>query len=95
MSLDATFEEANIPHGALLLLVGQTFSWDLNRKGSNITLLNNKLTANKKQETSFETVLANIFFENGSHYWEITVDTFIDMEDIYIGICKKNVNLYT
>ena len=44
---------------------------------------------------SYESVLANISFDSGSHYWEVIVDQFIDMEDLYIGIAKKNVHLYT
>lgn len=53
------------------------------------------MTANKKQETNYETVLANIGFDSGTHYWEITVDAFVDIDDVYVGITKQNVGLYT
>jgi hypothetical protein len=38
-------------------------------------------------------VLANIGFDSGTHYWEVTVDAFVDIEDIYVGIAKHNVKL--
>ena len=76
-------------------MLGQkSFTWDLNYKGSNIQLLNNCLTANKKFEIDYETVLATVGFNNGKHYWEIKLDTFVEMEDIYVGIAKRNVDLY-
>lgn len=46
-------------------------------------------------ETTHETVLANVGFDSGSHYWEVTIDTFVDLDDIYIGVAKNVVNLYT
>jgi tripartite motif-containing protein 9/67 len=52
------------------------------------------LTANKKFEIDFETVLANVGFCSGRHYWEIKLDTFVEMEDIFVGIAKRNVDLY-
>jgi hypothetical protein len=37
LNLDQTFEQAEIPNGSVLVLLGQkTFTWDLNYKGSNI-----------------------------------------------------------
>jgi hypothetical protein len=53
------------------------------------------LTANKKLETTYETVLANIGFDSGSHYWEISIDAFVDIDDVYIGVARNNVSLYT
>ena len=53
------------------------------------------MTANKKNDTDHETVLANIGFDSGQHYWEITVDAFVDLEDIYVGVAKHNIGLYT
>jgi len=110
LALDQSFEQQEIPHGAQLALLGQkTFTWDLNYKGSNIQvgtlynlslqLLNNCLTANKKYEIDFETVLGTVGFSSGSgghsrHYWEIKLDTFVDMEDIFIGIAPRNVELH-
>jgi hypothetical protein len=67
----------------------------LNYKGSNIQLLNNCLTANKKFEIDYETVLANVGFNCGKHYWEIKLDTFVEMEDIFVGIARRNIDLYT
>lgn len=96
LSMDQTFEESEIPNGAKLVLLGmKTFTWDLNNKGSNIQLLNNCLTANKKIEIDFGTVFATVGFNSGKHYWEIKLDTFVEFEDIYVGISRKNIDLYT
>ena len=100
LPLDQSFEQLEIPNGAQLVLLGQkSFTWDLNYKGSNIQLLNNSLTANKKYEIDYETVLGTIGFSSGNgghsrHYWEIKLDTFVDMEDIYVGIARRNVDLH-
>jgi len=61
---------------------------------ASLQLLNNCLTANKKYEIDYETVLANVGFNQGKHYWEIKLDTFIDMEDIFVGVASRNTNLY-
>lgn len=96
LNLDQTFEQLEIPHNAQLLLLGQkSFTWDLNYKGSNIQLLNNCLTANKKFEMDYETVLASVGFNNGRHYWEIKLDVFVEMEDIFVGVARRGVDLYT
>jgi len=101
LNMDQTFEQQEIPNNAQLVLLGQkTFTWDLNYKGSNIQLLNNCLTANKKFEIDYETVLGTVGFSSGSggssrHYWEIKLDTFVDMEDIFVGIARRNVELHT
>ena len=95
LDLDKTFEQLEIPSGAQLVFLGQkTFTWDLNYKGSNISLLNNCLTANKKFEIDYETVLATVGFSNGRHYWEIKLDTFVEMEDIFVGVARRNTDLY-
>mmetsp|Transcript_43391 Transcript_43391/g.51032 ORF Transcript_43391/g.51032 Transcript_43391/m.51032 type:complete len:182 (+) Transcript_43391:1-546(+) len=96
LSLTETFADQFVPDQARLVLIGKKdFCWDFNKKGRDISLYNEKLTANKKHETDHETVLANIGFDSGQHYWEISIDTFVDIEDIYIGVAKKNVGLYT
>ena len=83
------------------MLLGQkTFTWDLNYKGTNIQLLNNFLTANKKIEIDYETVLGTVGFTSGAagksrHYWEIKLEAFVELEDVYIGIARRNVDLHT
>ena len=39
--------------------------------------------------------MANIGFDSGSHYWEVTIDAFVDIDDVYVGICKNNIGLYS
>ena len=40
LNLEHTFEQQLIPNGAKLILLGQkTFTWDLNYKGPNISVL--------------------------------------------------------
>ena len=53
------------------------------------------MTANKRVEQDYETVLAKAGFSSGSHYWEIKLDTFVDMEDIFVGIATETTDLYT
>ena len=38
-------------------------------------------------------MLANVGFNSGRHYWEIKLDTFVDMEDIFVGVARRNVDL--
>lgn len=32
-------------------------------------------------------------FNSGRHYWEIKVDTFVEMEDIFVGVARRNCDL--
>lgn len=87
LCLNDTFLDQQIPDGAKLVLVGkQSFTWDINAKGDNIQLLNNNLTANKKVEVEYETVLGTIEISSGMHYWEIKIDKFVELDDIIIGV---------
>ena len=101
LALDQSFEQLDIPNNAQIVLLGQkTFTWDLNYKGTNIQLLNNFLTANKKIEIDYETVLGTVGFSSGAsgtsrHYWEIKLEAFVELEDVYIGIARRNVDLHT
>ncbi|CAI2381496.1 unnamed protein product [Moneuplotes crassus] len=95
LSMSDTFANQNIPEGACLVMIGKKdFHWDMAMKGRNI-IIYNQLTANKKHETTHETILANVGFDSGTHYWEITIDSFVDLDDICVGVAKGNVNLYT
>ena len=71
----------------------RSFTWDLNFKGPNINLLNNNLTANKKQEVDYETVLGSISISSGTHYWEIKIDKFVELDDIIIGVSQKGMDI--
>jgi tripartite motif-containing protein 9/67 len=31
---------------------------------------------------------------SGKHYWEIKIDKFVDEEDLFIGIARKEIDLY-
>mmetsp|Transcript_14058 Transcript_14058/g.14109 ORF Transcript_14058/g.14109 Transcript_14058/m.14109 type:complete len:193 (+) Transcript_14058:313-891(+) len=76
-----------------IALLRQNFFWNENKKASNIEISNNGLTALKKTEDEFETVLANISLTSGSYYWEIKVDLLVDDDDIFIGVADGNIPL--
>jgi len=82
-----TFLQEMIPHGARMVFVGQqSFTWDINAKGPSVNLTNGNLTANKKSEAEYETVLATVPISGGLHYWEIKIEKFVDLDDIIIGV---------
>ena len=83
-----------IPDQARLVLVGQqSFTWNIAAKGPNINLMNNNLTANKKSEIEYETVLGTVAMNAGTHYWEIKIDKFVELDDIIIGVSRKDVDI--
>ncbi len=71
-----------------------TFYWDPNKKGKSITLSNSNFSANKKGEADYQTVLGTLAMSSGKHYWEIKIDKFVDEEDLFIGIARKEIDLY-
>jgi len=90
----STLDSYKIPDGAnLILLVQTTFFWDPNLKGASIKLTNNNLTANKNSESDYQSVLGNLPMSSGRHYWEIKIDKYVDEEDLFIGISRKNLTL--
>lgn len=76
------------------MFVGKrSFAWDIDHKGPHIHLFNNNLTANKSPESEdYETVLGSISMASGRHYWEITIDKFVDLNDIIIGVCHRDMD---
>ena len=93
--LEETFIDQRIPDNAKMVLVGKrSFTWDERMKGKNINLLNNNLTANKRGEVEYETVLGTIEISEGRHYWEITVDKFVELDDIIIGVSQKGMDMH-
>lgn len=58
-------------------------------------MLNNCLTANKRYEVNNESVLATVGFNQGKHYWEVKLDTFVEHEDIFVGVACRSINLYS
>ena len=94
LSLNDTFFDQHIPNNAKLVLVGkQSFTWDPIAKGRNILLLNHNLTANKRVEVEYETVLGTIEINQGVHYWEIKIDKFVELDDIIIGVSQKGMDI--
>ena len=52
------------------------------------------MTANRGRASHhWETVLTNLGFSTGRHYWEIIIDVYGTEEDIFIGICKNGNKL--
>ncbi|CAD8175890.1 unnamed protein product [Paramecium octaurelia] len=79
----------------LLFLAEMTFTWDPIKKGKSVVLSNNNLTANKKGQSDYQTVLGTLALNSGRHYWEIKIEKYVDEEDIFIGIARKEIDLYT
>jgi len=75
-------------------LVQSSFSWDINAKGSGIKLSNYNLTANKNGESDYQCVLGTIAINSGKYYWEIRIDKFVDEEDIFVGVARKNIEFH-
>lgn len=91
-----TLEMYRIPDNSKLILIAQTtFFFDPSAKASGIKLSNNNLSAYKNGESDYQTVLGNLALSSGRNYWEIKIDKFVDEEDIFLGIARKNLNLYT
>eukprot|EP01017_Pseudomicrothorax_dubius_P026543 TRINITY_DN2971_c0_g2_i13.p1 TRINITY_DN2971_c0_g2~~TRINITY_DN2971_c0_g2_i13.p1 ORF type:complete len:353 (-),score=65.49 TRINITY_DN2971_c0_g2_i13:1-1059(-) len=89
-----SLEAYRIPDGANLLLLVQTiFAWDPSHKGSGIKLSNNNLTANKNGDVDYQTALGSVGFSSGRHYWELKIDKFVDEEDLFVGVARRNINL--
>eukprot|EP01017_Pseudomicrothorax_dubius_P049567 TRINITY_DN9234_c0_g1_i1.p1 TRINITY_DN9234_c0_g1~~TRINITY_DN9234_c0_g1_i1.p1 ORF type:complete len:333 (+),score=89.79 TRINITY_DN9234_c0_g1_i1:26-1024(+) len=90
-----TLENYRIPdNGNLILLVQTIFSLDPTIRGEGIKLSNNNLTANKNGgDVDFQTVLGSIPMNSGRYYWEIKIDKFVDEEDLFIGVARKEVDL--
>ncbi|CAK69624.1 unnamed protein product (macronuclear) [Paramecium tetraurelia] len=79
----------------LIFLAEMTFTWDPIKKGKSVILSNNNLTANKKGQSDYQTVLGTLALNSGRHYWEIKIEKYVDEEDIFIGIARKEIDLYT
>ena len=42
---------------------------------------------------SYETILGTVSLSSGTHYWEIVIDKFVDLDDIIIGGVGKGYNV--
>lgn len=94
MELNQSFWAKNHSHGILIIKAPISRYSNKVLIILSLQLLNNCLTANKKYEIDFETVLATVGFNSGRHYWEIKLDTFVEMEDIFVGVARRNIDLY-
>lgn len=56
-------------------------------------MLNNNCTANKKSEIEYETVLGTVTMSTGTHYWEIKIEKFVELDDIIIGVARKDIDI--
>lgn len=49
------------------------------------------MTANRGRGTyAYESIVSEVGFAKGNHYWEVTLDCFGTEEDIFIGVCKDH-----
>ncbi|CAG9313725.1 unnamed protein product [Blepharisma stoltei] len=81
-------------HSTFIALLRQNLYWNENKKAANIEISNNGMTASKKTEEEFETVLCNMCLSSGLCTWEVKVDLIVDDDDIFIGVADENVALY-
>ncbi|CAG9324473.1 unnamed protein product [Blepharisma stoltei] len=81
-------------NSTFIALLRQNFYFNENKKANNIEISNNCLTASKKTEEEFETVLCNISLSSELYTWEMTIDLIVDDDDVFIGVADENVALY-
>jgi SPRY domain len=82
----------------LICVLSKVFLWDQAHKSDKIQLLENHLSVCKIEtaEFGFDTVLGNVCFTSGTHFWEIRLDFFAKSnteEEIFIGVAKPKANL--
>ena len=58
-------------------------------------LLNKDMTAVRTPASShsYSSVMTDMSFSSGKHYWEVKLDHYMTEEDIFIGISKPSVKL--
>jgi len=69
---------------------GKTFTWDTSKKGRNIVITNNNLTAQTNGSSwTGGVLLGNKVFTKGSQYWEVKVD---NSQSDMIGVADPTIN---
>jgi hypothetical protein len=64
------------------------FGWDILKKGANVTLSRHNMQANRGRGTyTYESIVSELGFTRGTHYWEVTLDCYGTEEDIFVGVC--------
>jgi tripartite motif-containing protein 9/67 len=93
--VDGVFAKTGItPGGKLIALIQTALVWDETFKGANIIVRNHNRTVTKRNDEEYETILGNLELSTGCHKWEIKIDNYVSDEDIFIGVAKKDMNLY-
>lgn len=41
----------------------------------------------------YETVLGSVSLSSGTHYWEIIIEKFVEIDDIIIGVSLQGMDL--
>ena len=74
------------------MLVGKhSFTWDPNTKGRTMRLSNGNLTVRKNSmETEYDGCFGTFPMSQDTHYWEIKIVNFLDLNDIMIGVSTRN-----
>jgi hypothetical protein len=72
----------------------RSYAFSQQLKGPNISLSNKGMTAAcVHSQNSYSSVLTDMSFSAGRHYWEVRLDHYVDVEDIFVGIAKPSVKL--
>lgn len=90
--MNDTFFDLQIPDGARLVLVGKhSFTWDPNTKGRSLRLSGGNLTVRKaSMEVDYDGCFGSFPLKEDTHYWEIKILNFYDLNDIMIGVSSRN-----
>ena len=78
---------------AIAYVKRQKFAWNEAKKGANLALANSQMTVTKQNDDSYETILGSLALAKGNHYWEITIDCFVEEEDFFIGVAAEGICL--
>jgi hypothetical protein len=67
----------------------RSYAFSQQLKGPSISLSNKGMTAECTYSShNYSSVMTDMSFSSGRHYWEVRLDNYVDVEDIFVGIAK-------